>query len=257
MALRSLVLVLVLIAGACTRPPGRTSCTGTSVDLLEGGELVLGSDLTYPPFGYHPTGKDPKGFEIDLVRAVARDLKLELIVANRASGALITGVLAHRHDLAAAGLRDTEELQEQACLSAPYMDADLGILTPNPDPRDITEPGDLAGRTVAVLEGSRAEAWAKEHLDESVLASLPTTDDLLEAVLQRQAEAAIDDLVIARFAAKESKELAVAASIGTAESYVLAAARDNGGLIARVNKALARLKARGGLSEIEAKWFGG
>lgn len=225
--------------------------------LAENGHLTVGADLTYPPFGFHPPGKVPVGLEIDLVRALAHDLKLELVVANRGTGALITGAIAHRHDLAASGLRDSDDLRSVACVSAPYMTADLAILTANPDPHKVRGPKDLDDRLVGVLENSRAERWAKETLDGSTLASLPATDDLLEALRQRKVDAVVDELAIARFAAKESSEFSVAANIETGESYVLATAKDNGGLIAKVNAALARFKARGGLTKLEKKWFGG
>jgi ABC-type amino acid transport substrate-binding protein len=232
------------------------SCTGTEARLRESGELLLGADLAYPPFGFHPHGKDPVGLEVDVVRALAHDLKLELIVANRGSASLLPGLIAHRHDLAASALRDTEELRGEACVSAPYMDADLAILTPNPDPHDIGDAGGLDGRAVGVLDGSRAEEWVRSELRDSMLSVLPTTDDLLEALRARKVDAVVDEGVIARYSAKRSRAYAVAATIDTGESFVLAAAPDNGGLIANVNAALERFGARGGMAKLEEKWFG-
>jgi ABC-type amino acid transport substrate-binding protein len=250
------VVALGLVAPACARGSGPTNCTGAEAQLRSPGMLTVASDLTYPPFAYDRPDKIPAGFEADLVRALAKDLKLDVLIVNRATSAVVPGLLAHRHDIAAAGLHDTEELRGLACLSSPYLDADLGVLVPSPDPHAVSEAGDLDGRPVGVLDGSNSERWAREHLLESKVVAFPADADLLAALEDRRVDGVIEELPAARYATTQSRRVAVAAVIETDEQYVLAAAPDNGALIARLDRALAKLETSGRLAKLKTKWFG-
>ena len=259
MRTRSLLLSLLvsaLFAGSCSSGAPTATCTGDKVATVGPGRVLVAIDLGYPPFAFADTDGTPQGFEIDLVTAVAKRLRLSVTLANRGSGALISGVIAHRHDLAVAGLRDTSTLRGEACVSSSYLSADLGILVPHPDPHDIKGVSDLDGRRVGVLRGGRGESWAKEHLRASTVAVLPATDDLLEALRQEQLDAIVDELPVVRFAAHRNDRFAVGADIKTGGGYVMAGAPNNAALIAKVDEALAKLKSNGTLTRLQYKWFG-
>ena len=250
------MLAFVLLLAGCAQPTAST-CTGTEMRLRASGYLSVATDYSYPPFAFRSNEGDLVGFDVDLLKAVAKEMKLEATFLNRGVGALVPGALAHRHDLAASGLRDSEKLHEQACVSSGYLDADLGILVGSPPPAEVSGASDLDGLKVGVLDGGRAEGWANENLDESTIAYLPTTDDLLEAVKQKQLDAIVDALPIVRFAAKESPVFETAGRIETGEEFVFATAPDQAALIERVNDALAKLRRDGTRRKLERKWFGG
>jgi ABC-type amino acid transport substrate-binding protein len=253
----SIAVVLALVASSCSTQTSAGNCTGTKPDLRQTGTLTVAADLTYPPFAYDRPRTIPAGFEADLVRALADVMKMDVLIVNRATSALVTGLLGHRHDLAAAGLHDTKELRSETCVSTPYMDADLGVLVSSPDPHNISDPGDLNERQVGVLDGSRAEQWARDNLPDSIIRSLPADGDLLDALEARDVDGVIEEVPIARYAATQSHDVKVAAVISTGEHYVLAAAPDNGALMTKVNRALDRLGTSGRLAKLKAKWFGG
>ena len=224
--------------------------------LRQKGTLTVAADLTYPPFAYDRPRGIPAGFEADVLRALGKQMKMDVLIVNRATSALVPGLLGHRHDLAAAGLVDTDRLREETCVSEPVLAADLGVLVPAPDPAAVSEPGDLDGQPVAVLDGSRAEAWAREHLPEADIRTMAADTDVRDAVADRTVDGAIEELAVAQYAATKTKDVKVAAVISTDRSYVLAAAPDNGALITRINRALGSLRTNSKLAKIEAKWFG-
>ncbi len=248
------VLALVPLAGCRTQSESR--CDGEEVRLTTPGKLTVAADYSYPPFAFRSRDNDLIGSEVDVAKAIAAELKLEAAFVNRGTGALITGLIAHRHDIAASGFRDSTRLQEEACPSAPYLAADLGVLVWETNPQAIASVDDLAGRKVSVLNDSDAEDWALDHLDSSTITSLPTTDDLLTALQQGSSDAVVADLPFARFSAQESDAFRVAATAGTGEDYVLVGAADNGPLMESVDAALGRLREKGTLRKIEEKWFG-
>lgn len=255
----ALIVLAVLVAlQGCARPPA-DGCSGTVVQLRRPETLTVGVDLSYAPFAFEdPDTGDPAGFEVDLAGAVAKKMGLELSLQSRTSAALIPGVLAHRHDLAASGLRDDERLRAEVCVSAPYLDADLGILVRRDNPLGIDGEGDLAGRTVGVVQGSEAEAWSLERLGEtSSVRRYATPEDLLAGLPEGEIDAAVEDLPVARHVQTVTPELEVVHIVDRDSRYVFATAPDNGGLMRLVDDALRELRRDRTLPDLRKRWFSG
>jgi polar amino acid transport system substrate-binding protein len=187
---------------------------------------------------------------------IAKEARLELSIRSRTSGSLIPELLTHRFDLAASGLRDTDDLRDETCVSQPYLGADLALLTPSPDPHSIGDIGDLKGRKVGVVEGGRAGDWARDHLVQSTIETLGAPDDLITAVRERTVDAVIDDEALGRFVQSRSNDIVLVEKIETGESHVIVAHPGNGALIAVVNAALRDMKDDGRMSRLEKKWLG-
>ncbi len=212
-------------------------------------------DESYPPFAFQDAQGNATGLEIDIGKAIAASMKLSFTANDRTTSVLVPLVLAHRFDVVASGFRDSPTLRKQACETTPYMGADLGLLVSGPS--TIKGAGDLRGRRVAVLAGGRAASWTKDHMPDLGVRVYQAEDDVLAALRGGVVDVAVDDLVLARFAQKETDgALRVAGVIRTGESYVMATSNDNGGLNAKVDAALAKLQRDGTLAKIESKWLG-
>lgn len=242
------------LLSACSQV-GTPTCTG-GIDLVAEGVLTVAADYSYPPFAFRSADNDLIGFEVDVARAVAGRMKLEPKFVNRGSGQLISGALAHRHDLAASGLRPTANLRKTMCVSDGFLRADLGVLVRSPNPSEIDTVAALAGSKVGVASGTPAADWASDELRSSTLVELPALDDLLSGLRQKELDAAIVDHAFGRFTAKASGEFVLPVRIAQGTNFVFVAAPDRAGLIEGVNSALAGLRAAGKLGELERKWFG-
>lgn len=242
---------------SCAQPPEAT-CTGHTVRLVRENVLTFGTDFAFPPFAFdHPDTGAPSGFEVDLAEAIAEQLGVKLLLVNRSSAALIPGLLAHRHDLAASALLDTPELRGEVCVTEPYLNADLGLLARAGQPPSVEGLGDLDGRAVAVVKGSRAESWAREHVKPTTsIVRVDAPEDLLTSLRGRQVDAVMNDLAVLRFQEVRAKDVVVVDEVVTGEHYVLAAGPDNRGLAELVNKALRSIRSSGTLDAINGKWFG-
>lgn len=256
-SLRLFVVIVVLSIGACTPGTSEPLCGGTTLRVRTKGVLTVAADLAYPPFAYDRPNDEPAGFDADMLRAVAAQLDVRVLLVNRSPAAAVPGLIAHRHDVIAGGLRETEELRKQACTSISYMDADLGALVPVSSTGDELAVEDFAGRRIGVAEGGRADDYAGDELGDSRIVRLPTDDDVVDAVRGAEVDAGIMELPVARYVAKKSKQVAVGRTIDTGESYVLAVAPDNQPLVDKLNAAIERLSSSGRLAKIERKWFNG
>ncbi len=254
--LTSGIVLLALLLSGCNGRSEAGECISSDVDLLESGSLVVGVDLSYPPFAFESEDGEPEGIEVELLEAIASQARLELSLRRRTAASLVPELLTHRFDLAASGLRDTDDLRDETCMSQPYLGADLALLAPSPDPHSIGDVGGLEGRKVGVVEGSRASHWARENLRQSTIETLGAPDDLLTAVRERTVDAVIDDEALGRFVQSRSKDLVVVDEIATGENHVLVAHPDNGALMAVVDAALRDMREDGRLSRLEKKWLG-
>lgn len=250
--------VLLLGAVACGQQTAAPTCTGQTVRLINDDILTFGTDLAYPPFAFDdPESKEPAGFEVDLANAIATQLGVKLLLVNRTSAALIPGVLAHRHDVAASAQLDTPELHRELCVSAPYLDADLGLLARRGEIPSVAGTDDLDGRLIGVTKGTRGERWAVDHAAAGMqIRRFETTDDAVTALAERQIDGALDDLPVLAYIDKRVPDVVVVDEVATGDEYVLALAPDNRGLTDAVNDAIGRLRSNGKLETLRIRWFG-
>jgi ABC-type amino acid transport substrate-binding protein len=247
--------VLATSCGGGAKSAG--ACGSGDASFKDPGVLTFGVDESYPPFAFEDNHGNAVGLEVDIGAALAKSMKLKFAVLDRTSSVLVPLVLAHRFDVGASGFRDSPTLRKQVCESNAYMPADLGLLVPGSSTLGIKGAGDLRGRRVAVLAGGRATSWTKDHLPDVGVRVYQAEDDVLAALRDGSVDVAVDDLVLARFAQKETAgALRVAGTIHTGESYVLVTSNDNGGLTVKVDAALAKISSDGTLARIERKWLG-
>lgn len=243
---------------SCERPGAQATCTGQTVRLIREDVLTFGTDLAYPPFAFDdPDTRKPTGFEVELANALAAQLGVKLLLVNRTSAALIPGLLAHRHDVAASALIDTPELRRELCVTSSYLAADLGLLARSGEPPSVTGVGDLEGRLIGVAKGARGENWLRDHAGEGTqIHRFDTPDDLLVALRGKEVDGIVDDYPFLARADVRAPDVSVVARIPTGDDYVLATAPDNSGLRDLLNDALRRLRANGKLETLRGRWFG-
>jgi polar amino acid transport system substrate-binding protein len=249
---------VALVAGGGCNTAATETCKGETVRLVRKDVLTVGTDFANPPFAFdHPETGAPTGFEVELSKSIAEQLGVKLLLVNRTSAALIPGLLAHRHDLAVSALIDSPSIRKIACVSSSYLEAELGLLARPGEPPSVEGTGDLAGRSVGIVKGSRAERWAKENLPPTAsVVRAETSEDLVTALRAKQIDGVVDDLPFLRYLQVTLNDVVVVDTIATKESYVLATSADNKGLVDAVNEALRRLRAEGRLKALRAKWFG-
>lgn len=251
-------MLIVILGGQACEPPAAATCTGQTVRLINDDILTFGTDFAYPPFAFDdPETGEPAGFEVDLAQALADQLGVKLLLVNRTSAALIPGVLAHRHDVAASAQLDTPELRDELCVSVPYLHADLGILARSGDVPSVAGAGDLDGRVIGATKGTRGERWARERAGEGLrLRRFETTDDAIVALAESEIDGVVDDLPVLAYTDLRVRGLVVVDEMATGDEYVLALAPDNRGLTDAVNDAIRRLRSNGKLDTLRARWFG-
>ena len=227
-----------------------------SLDLVTDGTLTVCSDVPYPPFedfdDSAPSGF--VGFDIDIVSYVADGLGLELVVKDSSFDGLQSGLSlnAGECDLVASAMTITEERAQNLAFSDGYYDSLQSLLVP--DDSDITSIGDLAGKRVAVQQGTTGEAYAQENAEGAELVSFPSNAEIYQALLAGQVDAALQDLPVNVDNAARG-DFTIVEEYDTEETYGLAIKKDNDALVEAVNAELTELRDSGEYDELYAQYF--
>ena len=127
---------------------GGTDVSG--VPELEDGVLSVGSEIAYAPFEFFQEGTEIEdGLDIDIARAIAEALGVEIEFINTGFDGLIPALQTAEFDILVSAMTIRPEREEQIDF-VPYITVGTGILVPTGNPDNIQTLDDLCGRTVAV-----------------------------------------------------------------------------------------------------------
>jgi len=209
--------------------------------------------------GYRDDNEEIVGFDVDVAKAVAEKMGVELVLQpidwNAKEQELNTGNI----DCIWNGFTKTPEREENMTLSMPYM-KNTQVVVVLAD-SDINTIADLAGKVVDVQSGSSAELAIDTIPDiKASFKELVAISDNVKAMMDlgiEGADAVVMDEVVARYymAKSEGKYRLLDEKLAD-EEYVIGFKKGNDKLKDEVELALRALKEEGKLAEIAEKWFG-
>jgi len=228
----------------------------TTSSALADGEIVVASNVAYPPFEFAPR-KGPKGFDIDLMNEVADRTGLEVEYRNVQFDSLIRGLSSDLFDAVISGMTITADRRQQVDFSDPYYNVDEALVVRSGS--EIESTGDLAEVAVGVQLGTMGQAAAGDLLtadDVKEVRTWRTIEEAFAALEREVVDGVIYDLPAAQTEVEESDgELELVEIIPTGSQYGIAFPKDSP-LVEPVNEALAEIKEDGTYEEIYEKWIG-
>ena len=219
--------------------------------------LRVGTEPTFAPFEFQKEGsKEYDGFDMDLARAIGKQMGAKVEIVNMGFDALIPALNANNIDLIAAGMSITDERKKAITFSEPYYTSGLIIMV-NKDNKEVKSEKDLEGKRIAVQIGTTGEKKARSIKGAKVTAFNTNTEAAME-LKNKGVDAVINDSpVVGYYLAQGGNKTAMTVGeVMEAEQYGLAVKKGNDKLAADVNKALAELKKNGEYDKIYKTWFG-
>ncbi|MBO9523172.1 MAG: amino acid ABC transporter substrate-binding protein [Nocardioidaceae bacterium] len=234
--------------------------SGSDLGLIKSGTLTVCSDVPYPPFEDFdksaPSGF--KGFDVDVISAVADDLKVKVAIKDSSFDALKSGlaIKAKQCDLVASAMTITDERKKVMALSEPYYDSKQSLLVPAGS--SIKAIGDLDGKKVGVQKGTTGESYARENAKGAKLVVFPSDGEMYTAIKGGTVDALLQDLPVNLDHQKDPKQpgkFTIVEQYDTDESYGFAMNQDDKNLVDAVDKALQGLRDSGKYQTIYDKYF--
>ncbi|NLW10030.1 MAG: basic amino acid ABC transporter substrate-binding protein [Firmicutes bacterium] len=215
--------------------------------------LRVGTDAAYEPFEYIDEDGNFAGFDIELITMIAEEMGRELELQNVQWDGIIPGLMNGNYDCLISAMTITEERMKQINFSDPYFTIKQAIVV-REDDYSITGPADLAGKTIAVQNGTTGDLYASQ-IEGVRMKRFDTNPQAIQELLNKNADAAVmDDLVAYQAIAKMKGLRMIEIADAEVENYGIGVKKGNDELLAEINKALATLRENGKLDALIEKY---
>lgn len=251
-------------ANAGTESSSDTASDSSSDDLLstikERGYITVAMEGTWAPWTYHDEDDNLVGFDVEVAKAVADELGVDVQYQEGEWDGLLAGVQSGRYDIMVNGVGYTEERAQAYTFSDPYCYNKTALIVKG-DNEDIKSLEDLKGKTTCNSANSTYQLIAEEY-GANVL-DVETLDGTLEMVLAGtdradatlNAEASFLDYMNAH----PDTNLKIVDYYPESEKVciIMPKGDSSDSLKEAINSAIEKLRADGTLSELSNKYFGG
>ena len=201
-------------------------------------KLTMATNAEFPPFEYLE-GEEIVGADVDMAKALAEELGMELEITNIDFDAALTGAATGKYDMAVAGITANEERRKNMNFSDTYYQASQAIIVMADS--EIKVAADLEGKTVSCQEGTTGEQYLLDN--EYEIQSYKTGAEAISALTAGKVDAVvIDNAVATALSDKQEGKTVVLEEALTEESYAIALKLGNDELTAKINEALKHLK---------------
>ena len=183
-----------------------------SSEVAESGKLAIANTLDYAPFEYLDANGEQTGIIIELAKAMADEMDVELSIQRTPFPSMIPGLAAGRFSVAWETFSATPERLEQVDFVT-FLKAGVAASALPGRVDDFAGDLPLCGKTVGVSAGSLADFLVeklnaecadagKEPVEKSVFNS---STDIVQAVISARIDARLDDATASTFFEIESK----------------------------------------------------
>ncbi len=230
----------------------------TVAEVKAKGVLVLGTDPTFSPFEFKGSDGKIQGFDIDIAKAVAKDLGVKLEIQAVGFGALMPqSVTSGRVDMAISTITITTERAKVVSFSQPYFRSAQVFIVKGGNPSKFTWPSDIKGKTIGTQANTTGQFTANDMLKPKG-AILKVYDDFSAGLADVRAGRIValvgDAPTVTDLKKRLPNQFEQAGKDLAAEDYGLVFKKGSD-LAAAANKTLARLKASGEYQALLNKWI--
>ena len=226
-------------AGA-TSSLARPAKTSNPLHLIRPGYLVVGMNLVDKPEMYINTKGQPAGYDVVLIKALAKALGLKLAIENLAWTGLIPGLEAHKFDIVSVGLDNTATRRKVISFSQPYVPYEVELAVPIKSTLPATvaawnQPGIIITAQLGTIDQMAAETTFPKA---TVSAYATDPEALLEVATGRANGAIVETYLIKAFQIanpNEIKALYFPKNVLPVYYAAYAVQKGNNALISKVN----------------------
>jgi len=238
-----------------------SAATGGS-DLLQrinsGGTINVGTEGTYPPFTYHDESGKLTGYDVEVTRAVADKLGVDVEFKETQWDAMLAGLDSGRFDMVANQVSlTTPERLAKYDKASPYSWSGAVVLAPTDDNRYSSWDNLKGLRTAQSLSSNYGE------LAERYEAEIVPVDGMAQAIqLVKQDRADFtmnDNLAVLDYLKKfpdAEMEIKLTAPASELRGSGLVLIKGDDAVVAKLNDAMAELNADGTLTKLSEEFFG-
>lgn len=202
------------------------------------------------PYAYY-AGDQVVGIDVEIAQAIADKLGMELEVRDMELEAVFDELNTGKAHIGMAGLAATEEQQEDADFSDPYMRIKQAVVVRSDS--EATGVGDLTDGVVGIPKGAVGDIVASD-LDGVTVREYENGADAVQALLNDTMDAVLLDPETAKELAAVTEGVRILEEEFIARGCSVAVAKGNEELLDDIDKALDAIIANGTVFEITNKY---
>ena len=219
-------------------------------------KLVIGMELSYPPFEMRDASGAPAGVSVDLAKALGEKLGQPVEIQNLPFAGLIPALKTAKIDLIISSMTATPERAQSIDFSEPYLKTGLCLLvSAKSDIRSIAD-ADRKGRAVAVVKGTTAHVFAGQNIKAARVLVFDKPAACVLEITQGKSDAfIIDQMTALENWQKNPTTTRAVLQPFQEEQWAIGLRKGSDDLRAKVNAFLAEYRASNGFEKLGAKWL--
>ncbi|WP_112286595.1 basic amino acid ABC transporter substrate-binding protein [Rahnella sp. AN3-3W3] len=219
---------------------------------------VVGSGGTYRPFEYENSQKQLEGFDIDIIKAIAKAEDFDIKLVNTPWEGIFATLNSGDRDIIISGITITDKRKAMVAFSAPYFPAEQSIVVPEGSKVDSVAA--LKGQKVGVVNSSTGDIVVSNELGKNStdIKRFDNTPLMLQELAEDGIGAAVGDVGVVKYYIKSHPEKAlklVPDAKFERQYFGIAVAKDNTELLVKINAGLKKIVADGTYAKIYETWF--
>ena len=216
------------------------------------GKLVIALEGAWQPWSFHDESDTLVGYDVEVSRAIAEKLGLELQIDDMDFDAALLSVQQGKADIVMAGVTVTDERKAVMDFSDSYATGIQSIIVP--EGSDIATPDDLAGKKIGTQRGTTGYIYCSDDFGDDAVVAYDNGLTAVQALNNGQVDAVVIDNAPAKEFVAANPGLKILDTSYAEEDYAIGMAKGSS-LEAAVNAALEELKADGTLQAIVDKYI--
>ena len=258
----ALVLAVAMIASvAMLAGCGNSNKDAAKATEAKAAKLTMATNAAFPPYEFKE-GEEFAGIDVDIAKAIADKLGMQLEIVDIEFDSIITGVQTGKYDMGMAGMSVTDERKQSVDFSDSYATGIQAVIVK--EGSDIKSADDLLADVTSYKVGVQlsttgdiyiGDDYAKAGKDESLITRFQTGNDAVSALASGKIDAVVIDNEPAKSYVAATQGLQILDSKYAEEDYAICFAKNNTELKDKVNGALKELIADGTVKSIVDKYI--
>ena len=269
--MKKIIGIILAIITVVTCVFAFAACKGSIEDatpdgIKKYGSLVVATNAYFPPFEYKDENGKITGWDMDIAKALADKLGVELVIEDMEFDSVLLAPNANKAHISMAGISYSEKRDETLDFTQGVFNSSQVIIVK--EGSDINGPFDLGGKTVGVQSGTVGQLlaemdpdWAGEGDDACLaepgsISKFSTGAEAVVALTQGKVDAVIIDKFPAENFVAKNAGIKIADETVFDDEYAFAVKEGNKELVEWLNKAIDEMKKDGTMDAINKKYFG-
>ncbi len=227
--------------------------------ILKKREMRIGMTGNQPPFTMKSKGGELIGYEVDLAKALAKNMGVELKLVEMPFSDLLGALKAGKVDAVMSGMTMTPERNLEVLFAGPYLLSGKSILTKSKLINEISAASAANEKKYRIvsLKGSTSVEFVNNYMPKHELILVDNYNDGVQMVLNDKADAMVADkpICVVTIMKNQGKDLVTSDKPLTIEPIGMALPSDDPQFLNLVENYISSLELSGTLPLLEKKWF--